>query len=179
VVAVGGIDDAGFVFRSPNGGKTWHRRYISDTALEDIVCPSQMRCYGTGDYSGEYGVSGGSIDTTSNGGEHWRRLWKDPISDKPARGIAGISCTSITVCIAVGSVVDQDGWTKTRRVLTTVDGGAHWSNHKRGAGMLSDISCPSVQVCYAVGIIPGHTASSLRGLVLRTDDAGGTWRSLG
>ena len=79
-------------------------------------------------------------------------------------GLFGISCSSATECVAVGSDGDQGGVAS-----TSTDGGTTWTQGALASGepVLFAVDCPSTANCVAVG----------QGASARSTDGGATWTS--
>jgi len=86
---------------------------------------------------------------------------------------AAITCADQTHCLAVGRQITSGAGA----VVTTSDGGAHWSPQSvpGGTGALSGVACASASDCWAVGSDP----SFVDGMVLSTTDGGQTWSTRG
>lgn len=73
----------------------------------------------------------------------------------PARALYGVSCASVTSCVAIG---------QTGEAWTTTNGGLTWTPASTGAG-LRGVSCPTSAKCWAVG---GRK-------ILATTNGGASW----
>src|SRR5262249_45063157 len=80
-------------------------------------------------------ASGGGVLKTVDGGSTW--------TDTGVAGAYAISCPTVTTCWAVSGA---------DTVVTTSDGGMHWSRQPFPSGAvlgLSTVSCPTTARCYA------------------------------
>ena len=98
----------------------------------------------------------------------------------PGADIAGLSCPSVTQCVAVGSYVDSTG---RQQGLLLTRTGSTWTAAKSplpaGAGTnpwagLDGVSCPATSHCTAAGGYQ-NTASQSVGLLLSW--SGSTWKA--
>lgn len=138
-------------------GSTWsvvpspNPRSITD-GLDGVSCPAPARCTAVGGY--ETGPVTGGWDKTlieSWNGARWSVV---PSPDGPGRinGLDGVSCTSRTFCMAVGTHVTTaskplaESWNGTRWSLVPVPGVG-----PAGGGELSGVSCTAQSACVAVG----------------------------
>lgn len=136
-------------------GSTWsiqttpHPTGASGTTLSDISCTASSACTGVGSYT-----SGSSILTLA---ERWNgSTWSIQSTPNPSESkrseLAGVSCTSGTACIAVGTWYNGSG---TNATLAEVWNGSSWSfqtipSGSKG-GTLFDLSCSNASSCIAVG----------------------------
>lgn len=120
-----------------------------------VSCASSSACTAVGDLA-----SGGSRTATL--AERWNGVsWAIQSTPTPAGGrsasLQGVSCTSSTACIAVGSFTSGGG---TVRPLAERWNGAGWMvlstprAHTRG-GVLQGVSCSWRKACIAVGSVAG------------------------
>jgi photosystem II stability/assembly factor-like uncharacterized protein len=106
---------------------------------------------------GGYGIDGGILGETSDGGAHWRFR-------------AGIVPQVRTRLFHLNAVVFQNSSTgiiaaDEGRILRTVDSGAHWHTLVRGGRQLSDLFFLDERMGWAAG----------EQWVLRTEDGGASW----
>lgn len=117
-----------------SGALRWSTPRIADPSLlERISCPSPSLCVGA--------ASNGSLARSTNptGG---RDFWNiAPLSSQRDASVSGVSCPSVTLCVAVGA-----------GVLTSTDPGGGIGTWKLNGrpGRLADVSCPSISLCVAV-----------------------------
>jgi len=154
VYSVGGRD---VTLAESWSGRTWsvvrtpNPRSITD-GLNGVSCPGRVRCTAVGSY--EVGPVTGGRDKTlieSWNGTRWSVV---PSPNGPGRinGLDGVSCTSRTFCMAVGTQYTPDikplaeSWNGTRWSLVPVPGVG-----RAGEGELSGVSCTARSACVAVG----------------------------
>ena len=149
--------------------------------LSAVSCPSVSQCVAVGTYSPTSG--GGGLLLTGSG-----RSWTGAQAPLPANAyngagdgvLSGVSCPSVSQCVAVGEYYDTAGIEQ--GLVVTGSGGA-WtaieaplpanaSANGMSQALLSGVSCPSVSQCVAVGEYY-DTAGSQQGLLLT--DSGGSW----
>lgn len=120
----------------------------ADTILAGVSCAAAASCTAVGDY-----ISSSGTQLTL--GEQWNgSAWAIEATPSPAgpfSELTGVSCTSVTQCIAIGFTlgIPHHG------MLAELWNGSQWSaqstNVARG-GALSAISCPAATRCTAVGV---------------------------
>jgi hypothetical protein len=126
---------------NPSGGAgTWTTtNLVSDSGLDEISCPTPGFCVAGDDLSGDVLVS---TDPTGGAGAWSTANILNPVGD----GIAGLTCPSSGLCVAV----DSQG-----NVLTTTDptgGAAAWLSGPINPGnTFDDVSCAGSSLCLAVG----------------------------
>jgi photosystem II stability/assembly factor-like uncharacterized protein len=159
-LAGSGFGDNGAIWRTTDGGMTWHAQLTAITGgfFLAVSCPSVMVCEAVGNE--------GSIYGTADGGKAWEQQ-QVPAS---ANLIYGIACPSVTTCEAVG-------YGGTGLALRTTDGGTTWTRQQlpRSVQDLQGVACPSVTVCVAVGLNVTQAGSKQSGTVVTTTDGGVTW----
>lgn len=141
------VDHFGNVATSTNptgGPSAWtvtNLEGIGVSSLFRIFCPSSELCIATseqirGDWA--YPILVTSTDPT--GGP---AAWK--VTQVADPGVVGLSCPSITLCVAVGG---NDVSTSTN----PTGGSAHWTvaHLLTGSTSLIDLSCPTVSLCVAL-----------------------------
>lgn len=144
------------VLASTDGGNTWASDPVTSSyGGRAITCPSISDCYVVGSQSGPF------VSQTTDGGATW-------VSEVLPTGfsqLTGVSCNSITNCVAVGG-----GGANGQAIVETSDGGATWSLASAPAGIqtLSGVACPSTSDCYAVG-------DGDHSVILASTDGGVTW----
>jgi hypothetical protein len=135
-------------------GKTWS--FVpsptgpSDTYLTGVSCVSATSCTAVGVFSGDSGVSQTLVESWNGS------TWSIPSSPDQGSGnntLAGVSCRSMSFCIAVGNYVDAGGVSQT---LIESWNGSTWSiptspDQGTGNNTLAGVSCRSVSFCTAVG----------------------------
>jgi uncharacterized protein YjbI with pentapeptide repeats len=126
----------------------------SEAALTSISCPSTTSCFAGGDYPNASGNQGTLLEWS---GKNWTAV-KAPLpagaTPNPDATVAGMSCPSVTLCMAVGqyhTATDQDG-------LLLRRSGGKWSAAaapvpagSAGVASLNAVSCSSVTLCFAGG----------------------------
>src|SRR5712692_4201460 len=105
-------------------------------SLSGISCLSASDCMAVGTYTDPLGHQHSTAQRWN--GSRWRVL--DLV---PGTGLAEVSCTSTTFCMAVGSVIDR--WT-----------GHTWERLQSEKGQsLSGVACTSATFCMAAGTSSG------------------------
>jgi photosystem II stability/assembly factor-like uncharacterized protein len=168
------IDGSGtqVVLATTDGWNTWTTQNVpSDTgSLGAISCPTTSDCWAVGGTLTEDSDSlsaTASIVTTTDGGSTWTTQ-SAPNSDGL---LYGVSCTSSSDCITVGTAITESN-TAVAEAFGTTDGGVTWNtqNVPSTAVLVEGVSCTSNSDCVAVG-----ADSTLDGVVLTTIDGGTTW----
>jgi Tol biopolymer transport system component len=137
---------------SPTGGATaWSLSKVVPSFGGPMACAGASLCVAVT-------ATGSSVATSTNpaGGAS---AWTTPTVIDAAHTIAGVSCPSSSLCVAVDNAGD---------VLTsTAPATGPWTGTQVTGGSLDGISCPGIHLCVAVGA---------NGLVITsTDPTGGTW----
>ncbi|HXQ59659.1 MAG TPA: putative Ig domain-containing protein [Acidimicrobiales bacterium] len=128
--------------------------------FSSVSCPTVSRCEAIGGLDNENTI-GGLILSSDDGGATWSVQY----SVAPRQQLIGITCSTVSDCIAVG------GYT----LLTTTDGGATWTPRSiPGQEILKTVTCSSPLDCVAGGeaLISGPGGSYP---LLATTDGGVTW----
>ena len=133
----------------------------ANAEMRGVSCPSVSQCVAVGEYSDSAGVAQGLLLTGSGG------TWTAEEAPLPANAavrsgmyegqLTGVSCPSVSQCVAVGEYEDTTGsW---RGLLLTLADGA-WTAQEASlphdttdnyAAWLTGVSCPAVSRCVAVG----------------------------
>ncbi|MBV9267848.1 MAG: hypothetical protein JO061_16895 [Acidobacteriaceae bacterium] len=130
----------GVILATTDGGKTWSDQPLSINAtLSAISCPSTTVCF----------AGGTSILATTDGG----KTWIPELIFEGFPGVFGMTCTSTSSCIAVGS----EG-----ALFTTFNGKTWTQAPPLTPNNLQDVSCASASGCIAVGD-SGTTLITLNG----------------
>lgn len=158
--AVGDYTDANFVQwamieRLSSG--TWSQQTpprpatATSTTLTSVSCTSSTFCMAVGSYTDSLGVS--YPLSASWNGSSWTQRTVPIVSGSLGTSLAGVSCTSSSACVAVGTYLDRGIPTPT---AVTWNGSA-WSlltmMVPRGASatFMTGVSCTSGTACMAVG----------------------------
>ena len=151
-----------------------------DATLTGLSCPAPGSCVAVGDVYDVDHVQNPFEETLSSG------RWTSQVLRFPEQAVPsgdanpvlqGVSCPSVSVCIAVGYV---PGPALAEHPLAEVLSGGTWRPEKlpspRGihgqSATLSGIACPSDTSCVAVGVLQSEAAGRRRDPVGR--DVGGT-----
>lgn len=138
-----------------------------------VTCPTTTACYTTSTVGG-YVFRYGAVDFSSDEGRRWSAV---PVPSD-FYFTTPLSCTAATVCAGGGS---EHG---TSVLISTADGGRHWSVHRLGLdGGLLDLACSTAAICAGVlaplepGVPPtiGRLHDTER--FVRTVDGGVSWSS--
>jgi len=135
----------------------------SRAALTSMSCPSTSSCFAGGSYFNGSGDQGMLLRWS---GKNWTAA-KAPLpanaTPNPAATVAGMSCPSVSVCIAVGK---YDAATNMYGLLLHRSGGkwraaaAPVPAGSKAVASLNAVSCPSVTLCFAGGWHYDATAQS-------------------
>ena len=120
--------------------------------LSSVSCPVANRCVAVG---------GGSIVTTSDGGQHWANQTAPRLAPGKYLRLVSVSCPSISHCVAVSEAGNSP------MILVTSNGGTTWTAQPlfTSASSSASVSCGTVSNCVIVGV----------GEVLTTIDGGTHW----
>lgn len=149
----------GEVFRTKDGGKTWHVSMVAaDVDLTDIIFIDERNGWLSG--------TNGKLYCTINGGETWQPL--SVASNNTV--ISSVHFVSKKEGWAVGYIQQADTAPRAGRglVLHTTDGGLNWTNVQVGENE------PFFDRVYFAGAQHGWLFA--RDNVYRTEDGGQTWR---
>jgi hypothetical protein len=136
---------------SPNGPTTDFNQ------LSGVSCVSAASCVAVGDYSN--GSGNGFTFAESWDGHAWTLLTTvnpSTASGFPSQSLSGVSCTSATSCIAVGSYTIN---VNTDQTLVEAWDGHTWSvvpsanTSTNDRNFLNSVSCSTPTSCMAVGIV--------------------------
>jgi len=135
----------------------------ANAALEDVSCTSPTDCVAVGRFEDSEGVDR-TLAERWDGSEWTPELTPDPAA-APASWLSGVSCPSVTACIAVGGYETEGGTEKTlaERLIS-----GEWKLQKpqnpgsRATARLDGVSCSSETACTAVGYFQnGPTIATL------------------
>ena len=133
--------------------------YFYDELLADS-CTSASACVAVGT-AGETGF-GPSVTTAAR----WngkRLMHLSTANPRERSSFAGVSCTSSSECVAVGTMSKHDGGDPWFSLIERWNGTKWWllaSPSRSYADYLNSVSCPSARSCFAVGSDGGKTAGS-------------------
>lgn len=118
--------------------------------LGALSCASARRCWAVGVASPDPAAQPGSttvIAATKNGGRTW---YAQHVAGGSTPQLSGVSCPTVTDCIAVGS--NGASLPGSGVVLATTDGGTTWNpvTAPMGALTVMAVSCSSVTQCVAI-----------------------------
>jgi hypothetical protein len=145
------VDQSGYVVTSKNpagGAKKWSAtiRIDPNGTLTGVSCPTNNFCAAV-DAAGNVLTS-----TRPTGGA---RAWKKPVRIDPTTdlggefvGLAGISCATPTLCVAV----DQASPANVLVSSKPAGGATQWTMVKKVADVLTGVDCQSPTLCVVVGI---------------------------
>jgi S-DNA-T family DNA segregation ATPase FtsK/SpoIIIE len=125
-------------------------------ALEDVDCPTVLRCWAVGSTLGAADApNGAAIISTTNGGVSWSA------QTVPASVgyLSGISCSDKRHCAAVGQ--SSQTTNGAGEIVVTSDGGSTWTPAPVPAGILdvTAVTCLADHWCMATGNTAGGTAA--------------------
>ena len=139
-------------------GSSWRRQRtarprpaaLGGVRLDAVSCPSMRSCFAVGSDGCE------SLVERWNGAR-WTVLPTPDDGDCTKRGtgapsLAGVSCASASMCVAVGTVQALNE-SQVDRPLTERWDGSRWSTQRTSA-IASAVSCPASRSCTAVGVEP-------------------------
>ena len=187
-VGTGNVDAGGayapMLLQSTDGGQTWTDTTPAAWNQEDwlatqIDCISASTCWVIGnDDGGAHTTWLPNVTETTDGGATWSQFSNIPLTTPAVvgeyTGLYGISCTSALACVLVGG---SAGWGGSATVISTIDGGATWSQS-------TDPALAGIQALLSVSCVPGSgglatctaagTAFNGAGPVMITSTDGGT-----
>jgi photosystem II stability/assembly factor-like uncharacterized protein len=158
------LEESALILSTSDSGTTWNVQATPDLAwLNSVACPSSAECVAVGETKRGKGTI---LGTTDDGVR-----WEPQAVPAGLRTLQSVSCSSASVCTAVGFAGDAPNYTGS--IVRTADGGEVWSTQwlAKGPGLTS-VTCPSATACVAVGDTTGHA-----GAILSTTDSGTSWRS--
>ena len=152
----------------------------ASVGLSGVSCPSVSQCVAVGEYNDTAGVGQGLVVTDSGGS------WTAEEAPLPANAgvrsgmyeaqLSGVSCPSVSQCVAVGEYNDSQGGL--HGLLLTLSKGS-WTAAEAplpdiatGGGWLTGVSCPSVSQCVAVG---EYGAAGTGGVGMLLTGTAGSW----
>jgi photosystem II stability/assembly factor-like uncharacterized protein len=159
------IDEAGYVYKTRDGGYTWNQKNIGGIG----------RCIGFADslhgFAGTYDIQIGGLAPlfkTSDGGNNWTAVTNIPAPS--ARGFCGIHCVNENVIYIVGRI---DG---PPRLIKSTNGGDSWINTNIDTSLASrlvDVKFFTPDSGFVTGGKGPYNSSSP--IILFTSDGGATW----
>jgi photosystem II stability/assembly factor-like uncharacterized protein len=158
-----GVGRFGAIFGTSDGSKQWKSQQsnvlpnIAGQHLSATSCPAVGTCFAVG--------TDGFIIATSDGGATWK-----PQYSRGNTPLNGISCASVSACVAVGGGVGD------AIIVATTDGGKSWIPQTPPTEIfdLSGVSCPSTTTCYAIG----GSQVQMTAAIIGTANGGATWSTL-
>jgi photosystem II stability/assembly factor-like uncharacterized protein len=166
----------GGIALTTNAGTTWSLvaqdpvSELTGTAFTDLACNAQL-CVAVGYQPDKATGPRGLILVSHDEGETWTQV------DSGASELSGVSCTSPSICTAVGSVVP--GGTKGQIAIETTDAGRTWVGSTVPSSIVSflRVACTSHDVCLAIGQArqDGLPAGFALPAVFRSTNGGQTW----
>ncbi len=175
-IAVGSLVDfpmGAEIAATLDGGASWVQRRLPAGVLGilGVDCPTPRRCFATGvvpppSHSSTSNLWAAALLQSDDGGRTWTR----ESLPRALFMLNAISCPTSTDCVAVGAT-GYAGIAQKDAIVTTTDGGAHWTTAVRAspagrAHGLTGVSCPTALRCWAVGPYG----------VLMSSDGGRTWK---
>lgn len=159
------------VVATTDGGATWNTQTIPTTTglLTGVSCASSTVCEAVGGNIALSG-SGESLSPVAIGTTDGGTTWTSQVLPDAASAMNGVSCSSITTCMTVGSTLLPGSV-----VAVTTDGGATWTDASSGLqdSNLSSVSCPSASACW----VAGTSFDGTDAVMAATSDGGATWTS--
>ena len=170
------------LYRSPDGGKTWHKAGLADTRIISAIAidphdPNHLYVAALGDVFGAGAARG--VYETRDGGAHWKKILF--VNDRTGAVALVMDPADPRVLYAALWQVRRRPWLLTdggpgSGLYKSADGGAHWqeisSNPGFATGTLGKIgiavSAADPSRVYAI-------VEAEQGGVYRSDDAGATW----
>jgi hypothetical protein len=159
---------------------------VADARFTAVDCPSVNNCVAVGQYNSHNGYQG-FIETEKNG--HWLRGVRAPLPPDAVTAtdatfsntsLFGVSCITITTCVAVGQYVNATG----NEPLIAFEHAGVWNHAIEGpmpnyskpkfTNQLSAISCWSWGNCVAVGQFTNQSPAQL---ALIDTEVDGIWGS--
>jgi hypothetical protein len=164
---------SGAVAASTDGGASWRIEPLptgeSNLTVTSVSCPSAATCWAVG-YStvinGYTNPETGVILATADGGS----VWKAETVPTGVWSLYGVSCPTVTGCIAVGETASGQS-----DAVATTDGGSTWTSQAFSlpdtANYLQAVSCSTSADCWAVGVNTSEGA-----VIVATTDGGSHWK---
>jgi photosystem II stability/assembly factor-like uncharacterized protein len=166
----------GGIALTTNAGTTWSLvaqdpvSELTGTAFTDLACDSEL-CVAVGYQPDKATGPRGLILVSHDDGETWTQV------DSGASELFGVSCTSPSLCTAVGSVVS--GGTRGQIAIETTDAGRTWVGARVPSYVVSflHVACVGHDVCLATGQAQqdGFPAGVGLPAVFRTTNGGQSW----
>jgi hypothetical protein len=162
---------AGVVVLTTNGGSAWTALTTPGPLgyLNGISCPTA-------------GAGNGALPSSTTGGGGSASVAPTP-SSGPAGGSAPEPSGAVLAgahCVVVGTTSGTLDATRTGHgvILTTADGGLHWSSRlvPAATASLAGVSCTGDDSCVMVG--SSVSTSAMAGTIILTGPAGSPWKSM-
>jgi hypothetical protein len=186
-VAVGSLGNSqgSIAVNTSDGGAHWASTPVLDGAdvLSATACSNASTCIAVGwnivvnpgrNGAPSTSVTKGVAIRTSDGAHTWSVL---PGLPKDVGRLSGVSCPTVTFCMAVGATPDAGAGV----ALVSSSAGRQWKRVSlpRGELGLGVVACTSRRTCTAAGskqAIIGGPTSGERLSIITTVDGGSTWR---
>jgi BNR/Asp-box repeat len=171
-VGTGALVDIPAAAYSLDSGKTWsgNRIHGGPNQPESVACSSPLVCVGVG-----------QNHTASNGGETWvpgvlrttngGATWASQTLAATQGFLGGISCPSLSRCVAVGMALGATGTVAPLEYYSR-NGGVTWTagGVSNTFNQISTVSCPNATRCLALGV----TQTGANVSIVSTD-GGASW----
>ena len=131
------------IISSPNEGS-------GQNGLDSVSCTSSTDCVAVGSYNNSSSVEQTLVETWN--GTSWS-IGSSPNAGSGQNALSNVSCTSSTLCVAVGFSVNSSS---VQQTLAETWNGTSWSivsspNEGSGPNSLGGVSCTTSANCVAVG----------------------------
>jgi hypothetical protein len=149
------------VWRSTDGGMTWHTNWAPAPALDStlrLTCPTTLQCYATVEVGSSVPSNNNEIMVTNDGGITW--TFVTPASTGSASSIDeynSVSCTSASTCWIAGEVMPTGRLGSSQAAIwATSDAGQTWVSVPLPItlGIIFQVDCNAPVSCLAVARPP-------------------------
>ena len=166
-IAVGEYGSTSTALAEGWNGKEWTAQSAAvpagakESYLEGVSCISSTECTAVGTYVTSTGVQTALAESWKEGKWTVQTTAKLPAETNKSH-LYDVSCTSSSVCTAVGAVNIEESKAEVHHVLVERWNGAEWVIQLTAPeGYLYGVSCASEKACMAVGAAVGKTIGAL------------------
>lgn len=149
------------VWRSTDGGMTWHTNWAPAPALTSslrLTCPTTMQCYAPVEVGSSVPSNKNEIMMTTDGGITWTFVTPAPAgSASSIDEYNSVSCTSASTCWIAGEVMPTGRLSSSQAAIwATSDAGQTWTPVPLPIklGIIFQVACNAPASCLAVAQPP-------------------------